>query len=73
LGKTFLGGKVQPKKKKRTGFTIWFTLVILGGLLATFIPYGILGTLTPSLAIFGFWVLFGLAIVAAFHSGNKIK
>lgn len=62
---------MQPKQKTRTGFTIWFTLVILGVLLATFIPYGILGTLTPSLAIFGFWVLFGLAIVAFIVWGVK--
>jgi hypothetical protein len=62
---------VQPKQKTKTGFAIWFTLVIIGVLLATFIPYGILGSLAPSLAIFGFWSAFGLAIIGFIVWGVK--
>lgn len=62
---------MDRNQKTRTGFAIWFTLVIIGVFLATFVPYGILGALAPSLAIFGFWVVFGLAIVAFIIWGVK--
>lgn len=62
---------MEPNQKTKTGFTIWFTLVIIGVFLGTFVPYGILGSLTPSLAIFGFWILFGLAIVGFIIWGVK--
>lgn len=35
-------------------------LVFLGG----FIPYRVLAGGTPSLAIFGFWAVFGVAVIA---------
>ena len=53
---------MDPKQKGKSGFTIWLSLVIIGVLLATFIPYGILTTLAPSLAIYGFWLGFGVSI-----------
>ena len=62
---------MDRNQKTRTGFAIWFALVMIGVFLATFVPYGILGTLAPSLAIFGFWVVFGLAIVAFIIWGVK--
>lgn len=62
---------MNPKQKTKTGFTIWFTLVIIAVFLGTFVPYGILGSLTPSLAIFGFWILFGLTIVGFIIWGVK--
>ena len=62
---------MQPNEKTRTGFAIWFTLVIISVLLATFVPYGILGSLTPSLAIYGFWLIFALAIVGFIAWGVK--
>jgi len=71
LRKLKLGGNLQPKQKTKTGFAIWFTLVIISVLLATFVPYGILGSLSPSLAIYGFWMVFSLAIVVFIIWGVK--
>lgn len=62
---------MQPNRKTRTGFTIWFSLVVVAVLLATFIPYGILGLLEPSLAIYGFWLLFAGSIVGFVIWGVK--
>jgi len=62
---------LNSKLKTKSGFIIWFTLLILSVLLATFIPYGILGTLDPSLAVFGFWLGFGVVIIGLIVWGVK--
>lgn len=62
---------MAPQEKTKTGFVIWFTLVIIGVFVATFVPYGILGTLSPSISIFGFWAVFGLVIVGFIYWGVK--
>ena len=62
---------MNSKLKTRSGFIIWFTLLVISVLLATVIPYGILGTLSPSLVVYGFWLLFGVAIIGLIVWGVK--
>lgn len=62
---------MKSKLKTKSGFIIWFTLLMISVFVATFIPYGILGTLSPSLVVYGFWLLFAGVIVGLILWGTK--
>jgi hypothetical protein len=62
---------MTEKTTIKKGFKAWLALVFISVLSAFVVPYAILTTQTPSLAIYGFWTLFALVIVGFIYWGVK--
>lgn len=56
----------QPGQR---GFRVWLVTVALLLVAGVFLPYMALAGRAPSMAIFGFWLGFGLAVVAVIGVG----
>ncbi len=54
---------MKQQHPAQRGFRVWMALAALLVFLGGFIPYGVLAGGAPSLAIFGFWVAFGVAVI----------
>lgn len=62
---------MSRKTVVKRGFRAWLALVLVSLLSAFIVPYAILTTQAPSLAIYGFWTVFALVIVGFVYWGVK--
>ncbi|EEW24218.1 hypothetical protein [Rhodobacter ferrooxidans] len=59
----------MQERPGRRGFSIWLATVALLIVVGVVLPYRVLAGGAPSMAIFGFWLAFGLAVVAVIGVG----
>lgn len=55
----------------RKGFRRWLAVVIALVVVAFVVPYAVLSSLAPGLAVYGFWSFFALLVVALISWGVK--
>ncbi|WP_372840947.1 hypothetical protein [Phaeovulum sp.] len=54
---------MEHRHPSQRGLRAWMALTALLVFLGGYIPYRVLAGGAPSLAIFGFWVAFGVAVI----------
>lgn len=59
------------RKKSRTGFKLWLTVVALAVASAFFVPYFVMAALGPSILVYAFWSIFGFAVAFLIYWGVK--
>jgi hypothetical protein len=62
-------GRAAGRSGTRPGRGLWLAATTVAVLAGVVVPYGVLGSGAPGLAIAGFWTVFGLVVVGLILAG----